>query len=90
MAARTATASALDTTIGTLLTQYAAYKAVSVTGEHPDATANYFLRSLVQRLMTNSELKQAMIQAGFSFAHYKPLGLSEGATPTLAVLDPKA
>ena len=88
--ARNTEAASLDTTIGNLVTEYATYAAVAVTGEKSNAPANYMLRSLINRLSANADLKQAMIQMGFNFQHHKPLGIAEKSAQTLVILDPNA
>lgn len=88
--ARNTEAASLDTTIGTLLTQYQAYRDVSVTGEPTNAPADYLLRSMFTRLMADADLKQILVQAGFATNHFKPHGKNEAASPTLVLIDPKA
>lgn len=88
--ARNTEAASLDTTIGTLLTQFQAYRDVSVTGEPANAPADYFIRSMFTRLMADTDLKQILIQAGFATNHFKPIGLNEATGNTLVLFDPKA
>lgn len=90
MAARTTAASNLDTTIGTLLSQFATYRAVAVSGEPSSAPGSYFLRSLFQRLSTDADLENAMREIMYAFPHYKPAGLNEVAAATIVNLDPSA
>lgn len=87
---RNSEAASLDTTIGTLLTEYQAYRDVAVTGEPANATADYFIRSLFTRLMADADLEQILIQAGFGTNHFKPHGKNEAASPTLVLIDPRA
>lgn len=88
--ARNAAAAALDTTIGTLITQYNTYAAVVATGEPPNATADYFLNSLFNRLLGVTDLKQKTRQFMFAAPHFRPANKRDFASPTLVLLDPKA
>ena len=89
--ARNSEAGDIDTTIGTLLTQFATYKAVSVTGEADHTASNYFLRSLFNRLETNSDLSNYMSHiVPYNHPAFKPVSKAEAASPTLVLIDPQS
>lgn len=76
--ARNTEADTLDTAIDAVVTAYAAWEAVSVSGERSAATKRYFVKSLFNKLGANTTLKnQFRKMIGFMALGYTPEGSAD-------------